>query len=207
MYFLFAFIYSKTFQAITKVIFQFFSKFLSDKVETIFWEGEAKHSKLFNQHLVIGSFLENGFEATLSSKTNVLRIWKEHFSFFCNFLSDKVETIFWESEANRSKLFKSKFGHRKLFRKCFWSYLELKNEFLVCLRRLFVANFWVTKLKPFTGKARQYCKNFFDKVYFVESFLESAFQSLFDYSRQSLLEFFNILNVLNVSIWIFNILV
>ena len=36
---------------------------------------------------------------------------------FCKFLSDEVETIFRESEAKRLKLFKSKFGHRKLLRK------------------------------------------------------------------------------------------
>ena len=37
---------------------------------------------IYNQNLVIGSFLENGFEGTLSSKTNVLRVWKGHFSVF-----------------------------------------------------------------------------------------------------------------------------
>ena len=41
------------------------------------------------------------------------------FQIFFRFLSDEVETIFWESKAKRSKLFKSKFGHRKLLRKAF----------------------------------------------------------------------------------------
>ena len=68
----------------------------------------------------------------------------------------------------------------------------------------FFANFWVAKVKPFFGKARQFCKKFFDKVYFVESYLEKAFKSLFDHSKQPLLEFLNISNVLNVSIWIFD---
>ena len=48
-----------------------------------------------NRSLVIQSFLENGFEATLSSKTNVVSVWKEHCSVFCKFLIDEVETIFW----------------------------------------------------------------------------------------------------------------
>ena len=65
-------------------------------------------------------------------------------------------------------------------------------------------NFWVAKLKPFSGIPRQCWKNFFDKVFFAQSILESAFQSLFDHSRQSLLEILNISNVLNVAIWIFN---
>ena len=75
--------------------------------------------------------------ATSDAPTNVLSVWKEHLSDFCKFLSDEVETIFWESEARRSKLFKPKFGHRKLLQKWFWSYLELKNERSERLRRGF----------------------------------------------------------------------
>ena len=68
----------------------------------------------------------------------------------------------------------------------------------------FFANFWVAKLKLFSGKARKCCENFFHKACFVGSILENAFQSLFDHSRKSLLEFLNILNILNIFIWIFN---
>ena len=70
-----------------------------------------------NQNLNIASFLENSFEAASSSKLNVLSVLKEHFSVFCKFLSDEVETIFWESEAKCSKRFTSKFGQRKLLMK------------------------------------------------------------------------------------------
>ena len=66
------------------------------------------------------SLLENGFEATLISKTNNLSIWKEHFFFSWKFLKDEGETIFWEIEAKCSKLFKSKFGHRIVLKKWFW---------------------------------------------------------------------------------------
>ena len=79
---------------------------MSDEVETIFWESETKHSRLFKSKFGRRSFLENGFKATLSSKANVLSVWKEHFLDFCKFLSEGVETIFWESEAKRSTLFK-----------------------------------------------------------------------------------------------------
>ena len=61
----------------------------------------------------MGSLLENGFEVILISKTNVLPVWKGYFLFSGKFLSDEVETIFWESEEKRSKLFKSKLGDRK----------------------------------------------------------------------------------------------
>ena len=86
----------------------------------------------------VQKLFKNGFEATLCSKTNVLSVWKGHFSgFFYKFFSDEVETVFWESEEKRSKLFKSKFGHRKLLQKWFWSYLKLKHESSERLRRAF----------------------------------------------------------------------
>ena len=60
--------------------------------------------------MVVGNVLENGFEATLGSETNVVNVWKGHFSVFRKLLSDEVETIFWESKAKRSRLLKLKFG-------------------------------------------------------------------------------------------------
>ena len=129
-------------------IFQFSANFWVTKLKPFSGKERQSVQNYWNQNLVIGSFLENGFDATLSSKANVVSVWKVHFSVFCKFLSDE--------------------------------------------------------LNLFSGKARQYCKNSFDKVYFVESILESVFLSLFDHSRQSLLEILNILNILNVTIWIFN---
>ena len=49
-----------------------------------------------NENLVIGRLLENGFEATFSSKKNDVSVWKEHVSIFCKFFIDEVETIFGE---------------------------------------------------------------------------------------------------------------
>ena len=117
-----------------------------------------KNQNFLNSKLFIGSILESGFEATLRSKPNVVSLWKCHFSVFCQFLSDKVESLFWESETKRSKLFKSKVGSRKHFRKWFWSYLELIDECSELSKKAFFqffANFWVTKLRLFSGKAKQ----------------------------------------------------
>ena len=61
------------------------------------WSNVLKN--LFKSNLGIRIFLENGFGATLSTKTNVVMFWKEYFSVFCKFLSDKAETVFRESEA------------------------------------------------------------------------------------------------------------
>ena len=105
--------------------FSFSWKFLSDEVETFSSEKQEKRSKLFKSRFGHNNFLENIFEATLTLKTNVLSAWKKRFWIFCRFLSDKVETVFWESEARHSKLFKSKFGQKKLLRKWFWRNLEL----------------------------------------------------------------------------------
>ena len=111
-----------------KSILQSFANFWVTKLKP--FSGKVGESvKIYlNQNLFIRTFFENGFGATLRSKTNVLSVWKNHISVFGNFLSDEVETICKESEAKLSKLFKSKFGHRKLLRKWFWSYLYLKKE-------------------------------------------------------------------------------
>ena len=128
---------NRIFWAFEKSISQFFADFWVMKLKPFYGKVKQSIQSYLNQNLVIGSFLENGFEATLSWKTNVVSVWKEHFSVFCKFLSDEVETIFWESEAKCSKLFKSIFGHRKLLRKPFWSYVELKNECCERLKRAF----------------------------------------------------------------------
>ena len=91
----------------------------------------------WNQSLIIGRLLENGFEATLRSKRNVVSIWKGQFSVFSKVFSDKIQSIFCVSELKRSKPFKSKCGQRKLHRNRFWSYFELKNECSKHLKKSF----------------------------------------------------------------------
>ena len=95
-----------------------FYKVLSDKVETVVWESETEPSRPFIFKVGHRKLLENGFEGTLGSKTNVLRTGNNIFQSFA-ILSDEVETIFWESEAKHQKLFKSKFGHINVLRKWF----------------------------------------------------------------------------------------
>ena len=121
------------FWAFEKNIFQFFANFWVTKLKPFSGKVRQSVQNYLNQNSVVGNFLENGFEATLSSKANVLSLWKKHFAIFWKCLSDEVETIFRESETKRSKLFKSKFGRRKLLRKCFWSYLDPESE---CSERL-----------------------------------------------------------------------
>ena len=123
--------------AFEKGISEFFANFWVTKLKP--FSGKVRQSvpNYLNQNFVIRSFLENGFEATLSSKRNVLSVWKGHFSVFWKVLINEVEIIFRESEAKLSKLFKSKFGYKKLLRKWFWSYLEPKKECTERLKRAF----------------------------------------------------------------------
>ena len=124
-----------------KSIFQLFASFWVMKLRPFSGRVRQSIQNCLDPYLVIGRFLENGFEPTLSSITNALSVWKGYFSVFCKVLSDEVETIFRKSESKRSKLFPSKFGHRKLPRKCFWSYIDLKNKCSEHLKRAFFS-FW-----------------------------------------------------------------
>ena len=117
-------------------IFHFFAIWVT-KLKPSSGKLRQSNENYLNPKLVIGGILENGFEATLRSKMNVLNIWKWHFSVFWKILSDEVKTVFWKSEAKYLKLQKSKFIHRKHFRKWFWSYLELEKEYSKPLKLTF----------------------------------------------------------------------
>ena len=127
----------KNLLSISKEHFEVFCKYFSEAVETIFGKVSQSVQNYLNQNLVIRSLLRHGFEAALSSKTNVFSLWKKHFSNFWKYFSHEVDSIFWESEAKCLKMFKSKFGHRKLLREWLRSYLELKNECPERLKRAF----------------------------------------------------------------------
>ena len=162
-----------------------FLQVLIDEVKSTSWKNEAKCQKLFKLKFHHKNLLRKSFESTLSSNPNALSVWKANFLLFCKFLSDEVETIFWESDAKRSKRFKSKFGSMKLLTKWFWSNLQLKNECSEYLKRTFFlfffffcfANIWVTKLKPFSGEVRQSIQDYLNQNLVIGSFLENGFEA------------------------------
>ena len=102
--------------SVCKEHFPVFCKFLVKKLKHFDEKVRQSDQNYLTQNLGIRAFLENGSGATLSSKTNVVSVLKEHFSVFCRFLSDEVQIIFWESETKHLGLFKSKFGRSKLMR-------------------------------------------------------------------------------------------
>ena len=95
----------RMFWSFEKSIFQILGNFWETKLKPFSGKVRQSVQSYLNQNLFRGSFLENSFEATLSSKPNVLSVWKEYFSVFYKYLSDEVETIFWEGEAMLQKLF------------------------------------------------------------------------------------------------------
>ena len=101
-----------------KSIFEFFAYFWVTKLKPFSHKARESLQDRLKSKLLIGSFLENGFDITSRSKTNLLSVWKGHFSggFFI-FLIEEVEASFKEIEAKHQKLFNSKLGHRKPLRK------------------------------------------------------------------------------------------
>ena len=82
-----------------KDIFQFFTNFWMTKLNWYSRKAMKNVQNSLNQNLAIARFLEKPFKANLSSKANAFGVWKGHFSFFFfKFLSEEVETVFWESE-------------------------------------------------------------------------------------------------------------
>ena len=120
-----------------KGIFQFFCKLLSDKVETIFWKSEAKRSRLFKSKFGCRKLVRKWFWTYLGLKNEFCERLKRAFSSFLEIFEWLSGDHFLGNWTKRSKLFQSKFGHKKLLRKCLWSYLQLKNECCECLKRAF----------------------------------------------------------------------
>ena len=87
---------------------QFPKKFLMTKFDLITFECFASLSQKMVSILSLKNFRE-------TEKWSFETLFPD----FCKYLSDEVEIISKESDAKRSKLFKSNFSHRNLLRKCF----------------------------------------------------------------------------------------
>ena len=112
-----------------------------------------------------------------------------HFSLFCKFFGEEVETVFRESKSEPPKWFHFKVCQRKYFRnllKLPWSqkriFWEFENEFLN-----FFAHFSVNKLKMFLGKARQSIQNCVNPKLDIEKILENGFETTLRWKADILL--------------------
>ena len=120
----------RMFWAFEKTIFQFLVIFWVTKLKPFARKVRQSFQNYLNQNLVIGSFLENGFEATFISKRNVLSVWKKDFQFFCKLLRDVIETIFWESEAKYRNQFVQNLVIRSFLENAFQATLMSKTNIL-----------------------------------------------------------------------------
>ena len=118
----------RIFWAFGKTIFQFLVIFWMTKLKPFSRKVRQSFQNYLNQNLVIGSFLENCFEATFISKRNVLSVWKKDFEFFCKFLRDEVETIFRESEAKYRNQFVQNLVIRSFLENAFQATLISKTN-------------------------------------------------------------------------------
>ena len=112
------------------ILLFFFANFSLKKLKPFVGKERQNIQSYLNQSLAIGSFLENSFEAILSSKTSVVIVWKEHCSVFCKFLSDKVERISWESEANVQHYLNKNLLIGSFLETCFEATLSSKKNVL-----------------------------------------------------------------------------
>ena len=91
-----------------KWYFSVFANFWVTNLKLFSWKVRQSVHNYLNSRLVIGGILGNGFEVL---KNEYSEPFDMTFFFFLQFLNKKVETIFWENEANRSNIFKWRFKY------------------------------------------------------------------------------------------------
>ena len=123
--------------------------------------GKVKQSikNCLNQNLVLGTFLENGFEASLSSKTNVLSVWKWYFSVFSNFWVTNLKPFSGKVRQNIKNCLNQNLIIGD-FLDFFWSFLALKNKYC---RRLKIT--WFSFLQIFDWRSWNHCLGKWGKVF------------------------------------------
>ena len=73
-------------------------------------------------------FLVKTHAKILSRKTNVPSVWERHYTFLTNFRAKKLKSFAKKNKTKPSKLLKFKVGHRKPFKKSFWSNVNVRNQ-------------------------------------------------------------------------------
>ena len=133
------------------------------------------------QILVIGSFLENGFEDTLSSKRNVLSFWNTIFPFFGNFWVTNLKPFSGKVRQSDQNYLNQNLvigSFLKIVLQLPWTQ---KRTFLAFKKTIFLifAKFWVTKLKRFSGKVRQSVQNYLTQNLVIGNFLKNDSEATF----------------------------
>ena len=131
-----------------KGIFQFFANFWVTKLKLFSVKVRQSLQDHLNSKLVIGSYLENGFEATLWSESNVLSVCKGKFLVFCNFWVTKLKSFSGKVRQNIKNCLNQNLVIGSFIR--FWSKLEIKmecSEHLECFSDEVETIFWESEAK------------------------------------------------------------
>ena len=150
-----------------KGIFQFNSNFWVTKLKPFSGKARPSLQNHLNSKLIIGSFLENGFEATWDQKRMFWVFKKKKFSVSCNFCVTKLKLFSGRVKQDIHNCLNQNFVIASL----------LENSFLKRHFSVLFSNFWVTKLKRFTGGARQSLQDHLNSKLVIGSFLEKGFEA------------------------------
>ena len=138
--------------------FSVFCKFFSDKLKPFSRKVRQGVQNYLNQNLVIRSFLENGFGATLSSKWIFWTFDKGIFQFFAKFWVTKLKSFSGKVRKSVQNYLNQNLVIRTFLENGFGATLSSKTNVMFWAFEKsifqFFANFWVTKLKPFFEKVR-----------------------------------------------------
>ena len=139
------FSWNKKLVSLWKWHFTDFWNFWSDDVEIAF-PGKT------NQNLVIGSILENGFEATFMSKSNILNLW-----ICCYFLSSKVETISGKVRQSVQRCLNQDLVIGRTFKICFEATFRSKTNILNLWNEHFSVSwkFWIDGVETILRKSSE----------------------------------------------------
>ena len=159
--------------ALSLKVFSLFYTFLSEEVETIFWERKAKPFKFLKSKVYHLKRFRKLFWRS-SCVQNQMFWEKRIFSLLTNFLTDDVEAVLRESEAKLWELPSPKVCQSNYFRKWFWRYFEAKNECPECSKIPFSGKVKQRLQRTFYGKARQRLQKCLHQKFFIISIPENS---------------------------------
>ena len=164
---------------IWKWYFLVFRKLLRDEVETASWESETKHQKLFKSKFYHMKLLRKWFWSYLELKNECSeRLKTVFFSYFANFWVTKLKPFSGKARQSLQDHLNSKLVIGSFLENGFEVTLGSKTNILSISKGKFsvFCNFWVTKLKQFSGKVRQNIKNCLNQNLVIGAFLENGFE-------------------------------
>ena len=166
--------------SVWKEPFSVFANFWVTTVKPFFEKFRESFENYLNQSLVRRSLLENAFEATLRSETNVVSFWKENFYVFLKIFEWWRWNYFQENWGKAFKTIEIKVwsyeGSWKMVLKLPWAKKEMLWAFEKSIFQVY-ANFSLMKLKPFFGKDRKSIQCYLNQNLVIGSLLENGFEA------------------------------